>query len=162
MDNALEELLGLGVEYDNEFTFKYNKSLMIDNKNDVSLGSQMYAGVYQIPPAPGLEGGMGLNGIPYTPAASGTFELKQEDFNMDVVIEDPNDLGAGWTEGTLSMTDQMFIEPSDYFGFLELTKTVIIDEITSEYMHVIFLMHGVIEVPMKPSTAIHVTFIPKQ
>ncbi|MCY1718864.1 PKD domain-containing protein [Prolixibacteraceae bacterium Z1-6] len=162
MDNILELLLGLGTEYDNEFTFKYDGSLMIDNKNAISLGSAMYAGINQIAPAPGLEGGMGLMGIPYTPAANGTWELKVEDVNMDVVIEDPNDLGAGWTEGTFEKADQMILVPSDYFGFLGVTKTVLIKEITSEYMHVMFFMHGVVEVPMKPSTAIHVTFVPKQ
>jgi len=162
LDNILEVLLGLGVEYDNEFTFMYDGSLTIDNKNGVSLGSAMYAGLNGIDPAPGLEGGMGLLGMPYTPAAGGTWELNTQDINMDVVIEDPNDLGAGWTEGTFEIEDQMVIIPTDYFGFLGLTKMVLVKEITSEHMHVAFLMHGVVEVPMKPSTAIHVTFIPKE
>lgn len=163
VDNVLEVFLGLGVEYDNEFTFKQNGILVIDNKNGISLGGQYYS--YAVPPnagpAVGFEGGMGLCGITYNPVANSTWELKEEDFNMDVVIEDPADLDAGWVEGTLSMPNQLFITPSDYFGFLEITKTVIIKEITSEYMHVIFLMHGVVEVGNKPSTAIHVTFVPK-
>ncbi len=162
VDNVLEAFLGLGIEYDNEFTFKYDGSLAIDNKNGISLGGTFYSyAIAQTGPAPGFEGGMGLSGITYTPAANGTWELKQEDINMDVVIEDPNNLEAGWELGTLSMSDQMFILPSDYFGFLEITKMVIIDEITSEYMHVIFLMHGVVDAGTLPSTAIHVTFVPK-
>lgn len=162
-DNILEVMIGLPEEYDNEFTFKYDGSLIIDNKNGISLGGTFYSyAVAQTGPAPGYEGALGLSGISYTPQAGGTFELKVEDLNMDVVIEDPNNLDAGWTEGTLSLTDQMVIEPSDYFGFLDITKTVLVDEITSEAMHVIFLMHGVADVGTKPSTAIHVTFIPKQ
>ncbi len=162
VDGVLEAFLGLGVEYDNEFTFKYDGSLAIDNKNGISLGGTYYSyAIAQTGPAPGFEGGMGLSGVAYTPVSGGTWQLKQEDLNLDVVIEDPANLGAGWTEGTLSLTDQWYIEPTDYFGFLEITKKVLIKEITSEYMHVVFLMHGVVEVGMKPSTAIHVTFIPK-
>lgn len=162
VDNVLEAFLGLGIEYDNEFTFKYDGSLAVDNKNGISLGGQYYSfAVAGTGPAPGFEGGMGLCGVAYTPASGGTFELKVENLNMDVIIEDPNDLEAGWVEGTLSIPNQMVIEPSDYFGFLEITKTVLIKEITSEHMHVVFLMHGVVEVGTKPSTAIHVTFIPK-
>lgn len=163
VDNVLEVMLGLGVEYDNEFTFKYDGSLSIDNKNEISLGGQLYSiAVAGTGPAPGFEGGSGLCGVSYTPEAGGTFEFKQEDLSMDVIVEDPADLEAGWTEETLSMSNQMTIVPTDYFGLLEITKTVLIKEITSEAMHVVFFMHGVVEVPMKPSTAIHVTFIPKE
>ena len=105
---------------------------------------------------------MGLSGISYTPKSNGKWELKKGDLNLDVVIEDPANLLAGWTEGKLALTNQMYIAPTDYFGFLDISKTVLIKEITSEYMHVIFLMHGVVDVGMKPSTAIHVTFIPKK
>ena len=162
VDNVLEAFLGLGIEYDNEFKFKYDGSLAIDNKNGISLGGTYYSyAIAGTGPAAGFEGGMGLSGVTYTPVSGGTWELKQGDLNLDVVIEDPANLPAGWTEGTLSLTDQMYIEPSDYFGFLEITKSVLIKEITSEHMHVVFLMHGVVEVGTKPSTAIHVTFIPK-
>jgi hypothetical protein len=163
VDNVLEAFLGLGIEYDNEFTFKYDGSLVINNKNGISLGGTYYSyAVAQTGPAPGLEGGMGLSGISYTPKANGKWALKKGDLNLDVVIEDPANLPAGWTEGKLALTNQMYIEPTDYFGFLEITKIVLIKEITSEQMNVIFLMHGVPDAGTKPSTAIHVTFIPKK
>jgi PKD repeat protein len=163
VDNVLEAFLGLGTEYDNEFTFKYDGSLVIDNKNGISLGGTYYSyAVAGTGPAPGFEGGMGLSGITYAPKANGKFELKQGDLNLDVVIEDPANLSAGWKVGKLELTNQWYIEPTDYFGFLEISKQVLIKEITSEHMHVVFLMHGVVEEGMKPSTAIHVTFIPKK
>ena len=163
VDNVLEVALNMGAEYDNEFTFKYDGSLVINNKNGVSFGSQMYSfAVAQTGPAPGFEGGNGLCGIAYTPKANGKYELKKGDLNMDVVIEDPANLGAGWQKGKLALTNQMYIEPTDYFGFLEITKTVLVKSITSEQMDVMFFMHGVVQEPMLPSTAIHVSFIPKK
>ncbi len=163
VDNVLEVALGMGAEYDNEFTFKYDGSLTINNKNGVSFGSVMYSYVVaQTGPAPGFEGGNGLCGIAYTPAANGKYELKKGDLNLDVVIEDPANLGAGWTVGKLALTNQLYIQPTDYFGFLEITKTVLIKSITSEQMDVVFLMHGVVEKPELPSTAIQVSFIPKK
>ena len=163
VDNVLELALGMGVEYDNEFKFKYDGSLAIDNKNGISFGSTMYSYVVaQTGPAPGFEGGNGLSGIAYTPKPTGTYELKQGDLNLDVVIEDPANLGAGWKVGKLALTNQMYIVPSDYFGFLEITKTVLIKSITSERMDVVFLMHGVVEEPTLPSTAIQISLIPKK
>jgi len=163
VDNVLEAFLGLGTEYDNEYTFKYDGSLVINNKNGISLGGTYYSfAVAQTGPAPGFEGGMGLSGISYAPKSGGKWEFKQGNLNLDVVIEDPANLPAGWKEGKLALTNQMYIAPTDYFGFLEITKTVLIKEVTSEHMHVIFLMHGVPEAGTKPSTAIHVTFIPKK
>ncbi len=163
VDNVLDVMLGLGVEYDNEFTFKSDGSLVINNKNGISLGSTMYSfAVAQTGPAPGFEGGQGLSGITYTPKANGKWDYKKENLNLDVVIEDPANLPAGWKVGKLALTDQMYIAPTDYYGFLEITKTVLIKEITGDLMHVVFLMHGVVEKPELPSTAIHVTMIPKK
>jgi len=163
VDNVLEAFLGLGIEYDNEFTFKYDGSLVVNNKNGISLGGTYYSfAIAQTGPAAGFEGGMGLSGISYAPKAGGKWEFKQSNLNLDVVIEDPANLPAGWKEGKLALTNKMYIAPTDYFGFLEITKTVLIKDITSEHMHVIFLMHGVQDVGTKPSTAIHVTFIPKK
>jgi PKD repeat protein len=163
VDNVLDVMLGLGVEYDNEFTFKSDGSLVINNKNGISLGSTMYSFVVaQTGPAPGFEGGQGLSGITYTPKTGGKWDYKQEDLSLDVVIEDPANLTAGWKVGKLNLTNQMYIAPTDYFGFLEITKTVLIKEITADYMHVVFLMHGVVERGDLPSTAIHVTMVPKK
>lgn len=163
VDNVLEAFLGLGKEYDNEFTFKYDGSLVINNKNGISLGGTFYSyAVALTGPAPGFEGGMGLSGITYTPKTNGKYALKQGNLNLDVVIEDPANLPAGWKIGKLALSNQMYIEPTDYFGFLEITKLVLIKEITSEKMNVVFLMHGVPDAGTMPSTAVHVTFIPKK
>jgi len=162
VDNILQVQLGLGVEYDNEFTFKYDGKLTINNKNGVSLGSQMYAGVVLgTGPNPSYPGGMGICGMNYTPAASGTWQLKKETLTMPVVVEDPNNLAGGYSEATYTQANQTFLVPTDYIGFLDITKIVIVKEITSNYMHLVFLMHGVVQVPMKPSTALHITMKPK-
>jgi PKD repeat protein len=163
VDNVLDVMLGLGAEYDNEFTFKSDGSLVINNKNGISLGSTMYSyAVAGTGPAPGYEGGQGLSGITYTPKANGKWDYKQENLSLDVIIEDPANLSAGWKVGKLNLTNQMYIAPTDYYGFLEISKTVLIKEITADYMHVVFLMHGVVERGDLPSTAIHVTMIPKK
>jgi PKD repeat protein len=162
VDNVLDVMLGLGVEYDNEYTFKSDGKLTINNKNGISLGSQMYAfAVAQTGPAPGFTGGNGLCGIAYTPKANGTYQFKTQNVSMDVVIEDPANLGAGYKEGKYTASNQLVITPTDYFGFLEITKEVFVKSIKSDRMHVVFLMHGVVQIPNKPSTAIHVTMIPK-
>jgi len=163
VDNVLDVMLGLGIEYDNEFTFKSDGTLVINNKNGISLGGTYYSyAVAGTGPTPGFEGGQGLSGITYTPKANGKWAYKQENLNLDVIIEDPNNLGAGWKVGKLALTNQMYITPTDYFGFLEITKMVLIKEITGDLMHVVFLMHGVQEKGELPSTAIHVTMIPKK
>jgi PKD repeat protein len=162
IDNVLD-MLGLGAEYDNEFTFKSDGSLVINNKNGVSLGGALYSYVYlQTGPAPGFEGQQGLCGITYTPKAGGKFEDKQGDLSLDVIIEDPANLAAGWKVGKLNLTNQIYIVPTDYFGFLDKSKTVLVKEITPDKMQVVFLMHGVQEKPELPSTALHVTMIPKK
>jgi len=163
IDNVLE-MLGLGAEYDNEFTFKSDGSLVINNKNGVSLGGQLYS--YVVPPAagpaPGFGGQQGLCGITYTPKAGGKFEDKKGDLSLDVVIEDPANLAAGWKVGKLNLTGQMYVLPTDYFGFLDITKMVLMKEITADKMQIVFLMHGVQERPDLPSTALHITMIPKK
>jgi PKD repeat protein len=162
IDNVLD-MLGLGAEYDNEFTFKSDGSLVINNKNGVSLGGALYSYVVaQTGPAQGFEGSNGLCGIAYTPKANGKYEDKKGDLSLDVVIEDPANLPAGWTVGKLNLTNQIYIVPTDYFGFLDISKTVLIKEITPDVMQVVFLMHGVQERPDLPSTALHVTMIPKK
>ena len=162
IDNVLDVMLGLGVEYDNEYTFKYDGKLTIANKNGISLGSQMYSyAVAQTGPAPGFGGGMGICGIAYTPKANGTYQFKAQSVNMDVVIEDPANLAGGYKEGKYTASNQLVITPTDYFGFLEITKEVFVKQITKDKLHVVFLMHGVAQVPTKPSTAVHITLIPK-
>ena len=118
VDNVLDQILKLGAEYDNEFTFKSDGKLTINNVNGKSLGSQMYSyAVAGTGPAPGFEGGMGLCGIAYTPKANGTYQFKAQNINMDVVIEDPANLAGGWKEGKYAATNQLVITPTDYFGF---------------------------------------------
>ena len=57
-DNILEVMLGLGEEYDNEFTFKHDGTLAIDNINGISLGGTYYSwAVAGTGPAAGFEGG---------------------------------------------------------------------------------------------------------
>jgi PKD repeat protein len=163
IDNVLE-MLKLGAEYDNEFTFKSDGSLVINNKNGVSLGGILYS--YVVPPAagpaPGFEGSNALCGITYTPKAGGKFEDKKGDLSLDVIIEDPANLAGGWKVGKLNLTNQMYISPTDYFAFLDLSKTILIKEITSDKMQIVVLMHGVQERPDLPSTALHITMIPKK
>jgi len=163
IDNVLD-MLKLGGEYDNEYTFKADGSLVINNKNGVSLGSQMYS--FVVPPAtgpaPGFEGASGLCGITYAPKAGGKFEDKKGDLSLDVVIEDPANLAAGWKVGKLNLTAQVYIAPTDYFAFLDISKTILIKEITPDKMHIIALMHGVVERPDLPSTALHITMVVKK
>jgi len=165
IDNVLEQLK-LGAEYDNEYTFKADGSLVINNKNGKSLGGVLYS--YVVPPAvgpaAGFEGSNGLCGIAYTPKAGGKFEDKKGDLSLDVVIEDPANLGDGtnWKVGKLNLTNQMYILPTDYFAFLDISKTILIKEITPDKMQVVALMHGVQARADLPSTALHITMIVKK
>ena len=166
-DNVLDWFLGIGEEYDNEFKFKYDGSYSIDNVNGVSLASLL--STYMLPPnagpAPGFEGGQGLCGVAYTPANTApTWTLTQEDVSVDALVEDPADLPAGWTDpdDDIVITDKLhLVTTSEYFGLKDMSNTVIIEELTSEVMHVVVLMHGIQEVPTKPSTAIHISLVPK-
>ena len=81
---------------------------------------------------------------------------------MDVVIEDPANLAAGWKVGKLNLTAQVYIAPTDYFAFLDISKTILIKEITPDKMQIVALMHGVVERPDLPSTALHITMIVKK
>jgi PKD repeat protein len=108
-DNVLD-ILGLGAEYDNEFTFKPDGSYEINNVDGNNLAGWQYAGV-NIPMEDWvITTDVGIFSVKSTPPSGVTWTLTEDtDLTMDGVNEDP--LSGDLTDKTATF------ESADYITF---------------------------------------------
>jgi hypothetical protein len=164
VDNVIEDYVGLGAEYDNEFTFKPDGSYSVNNVNGSVLAGELYAFVSQTGTA---AGGFGFAAAAHSPATDATWSLERKDVTVTVASVDPATDPGTWAPvpGPVTFSNVLHIETiGDYFGLLDLTNTVIIKDINTEVMHIAILFHAipVPEIMMLPAFVIHLTLEKKQ
>jgi hypothetical protein len=168
-DNVLD-VIGMGSEYDNEFTFYHDGSYEVDLVNDTALTATLF----------GIFGGevvlytkennlYGLNKSSYTAPENPTWTFHQEDLIVDAVYN-PLDTVVPAVHGNVTFSGFNWVSLSEgaYFGLLDfpVTRKFIIKSITNESMNVALFICAYWADPMGsgnlPTWLYHLTFVPKE
>ncbi|SHE94067.1 PKD domain-containing protein [Mariniphaga anaerophila] len=156
-DNILD-MVGLGSEYDNEFTFYHDGSYKINNVDGNNLAGWVYsAGVIG-------EGNIvittpvGIFSVKTTVPANATWSLTEDtDLVVEAVDEDENAAGIPKTV-TFSGADFLTFTNGGYIGIQDFATNAIIRDITKDRMVVSIYLHSVLDSPSKPSNLITLSF----
>jgi PKD repeat protein len=155
--------VGFPDEYDNVFTFKPDGKYTVDNVNGQNLCTQIYAYVATGGAAPGdgwIKGDLGFATMSYTSAANPTWKVEEGvTIEMDVMSDDPA-TPSEYTPMHVKYENVTRVSvQNSYFGLLDLSNYVIIENIAPDKMQVLVLMHT--EIPDKLSIFARLTMVPK-
>lgn len=155
--------VGFPDEYDNKFIFKPDGSYAVDNVNGQNLCTQIFAYVATGGAAPGdgwTKGALGFATMPYSIEANATWAVEEDaTIELDVLSDDPA-TATDYTAMSVSYTGKIKLNiTGGYFGILDMTSNVIIENITPDKMQVIIIMHT--EDPEKQSIFSRITLVPK-
>ncbi len=161
IDNVLDAV-GLGAEYDNEYTFYFDGSYKMAVRNGSALAGLIYG------MATGTINGsysedVGLCQAAYEPMPS-TWALHTDNLVVDA-ISDPTTTDAPPAHGNVTFTGKNWVSLSEgaYFGILDFPTTAmfVIKEISSEKMNVALFLCAYPYDPnyvMLPALLMHLTF----
>lgn len=169
---SVEDMLtaiGLGGEYDNEFTFFSDGRYVVDVKNGIALTSSLYGLFTGTTVDYGNAGNnLGIYGATYTPPASATWTLHDEDLLVDA-ITNPLGVEVPAPHAVVTITGKKWVSLSGdaFFGILDFptTRQFIIKEITPEKMYVAVFICGYFADQSAwslPEYLFHLTYIPKK
>lgn len=168
VENELN-IIGLGEEYDNEFTFYSDGRYKVDVKNGIALTSSIYGMFTGTTVNYGNENNnLAIYGATYTAPASATWTLHEEDLVVDAIT---NPLGtevpAPHENKTITGKKWVSLSEGAFFGILDFqtTRKFIIKEITPDTMNVALFICGYIADENAwsiPEYLFHVTYIPKK
>jgi len=161
--------IGLGEEYDNEFTFYSDGRYKVDVKNGIALISSVYGLFTGTTVDYGNESNnLGIYGASFTAPASATWTLHEEDLVVDAIT---NPLGvevpAPHENKTITGKKWVSLSEGAFFGILDYptTRKFIIKEITPDKMNVALFVCGYIADENAwsiPEYLFHVTYILKK
>jgi PKD repeat protein len=155
--------VGFPDEYDNEFTFKPDGSYEVDNVNGQNLCTQIFAFVNTGGAAPGngwTKGELGFATMPWSIENNATWSVDEDaTIAMEVMSDDPN-TPSEYTPISVSYEGVTQVSiTGGYFGILDMSNYVILENITPDKMQAIILMHT--EMPDKLSIFSRITMVPK-
>jgi hypothetical protein len=157
--NALNEL-GLGDEYDNEFTFYPDGTMKIEGKNGSVLTATVFGLVKQIQPNIG-EAGMVANnmyGGEFTNISAGEWEItKETDLPISWTANEFDDLSDGTV--TFAEADYITFSNGGFLGIRDFFDKVIIRSISSTEMEIVIFLSTSQQTTANPSLAIKTTFV---
>lgn len=155
--------VGFPDEYDNEFTFKPDGSYAVNNGNGQNLCTQIFAFIATNGAAPGdgwTKGELGFATMSWEIESNATWAVEE---NASIALEVMSDDPATATEYTpLSVSYEdvtRLIITGGYFGILDVTNYVIVENIAPDKMQAIIIMHT--ELPDKQSIFARITMVPK-
>jgi len=156
---ALGLYLGIGEEYEDEFTFKFDGYYSHDTKNGGAFAGLVYTSVMgldivNITPE---SQSFGLCSAAYTPEAGAIFTLT-EDKDLTVTVVSQAD---GTTTADITYSDVMTLDFSgtEFIGFMDFMRECIIQEITPDKMRLAMFMSATQGAHFnKPSLAVIFTF----
>lgn len=168
VENMLN-VIGLGEEYDNEFTFYSDGRYKVDVKNGIALTSSIYGmSTGTIVNYGNESNNLGIYGATFTAPASATWTLHEEDLVVDAIT---NPLGtevpAPHENKTITGKKWVSLSEGAFFGILDFptTRKFIIKEITPDKMEVALFICGYFADENAwsiPEYLFHVTYIPKK
>ena len=157
--------VGFPDEYDNIFTFKPDGKYAIDNVNGQNLCTEIKAVMTTGEMEPGngwTKGQLGFATMSYNAQANATWKVEEGvTIELDVMSEDPAASGTSvFTPMHVKYENVTRISiTGGYFGFLDMTNYVIIENITPTKMQILLIMHT--QIPDKQSIFARITMVPK-
>lgn len=157
-DNVLE-LLGLGAEYDNEYTFFDDGSYDVNNVDGNNLAGWIYSDMYVPQEDWVTTTDVGIFSVK-SPAPSGaTWTLTEDtDLTLDGVNENPVDGSFTEKTATFENADYITFGNGGFIGLQDLNVYVIVRAVESERMTLSILMHSVKDAAEKPSHILTLSF----
>lgn len=171
-DNILG-LFGLGSEYGDEFTFKYDGTYKIDLKNGRALAGIVYGTMIDpnVIPSNDWES-LPLSAATYTAPSGGTWSLDKTDYTVSVFNEfagatAPENVTFTFPDNDTKKKARLKLSAGQYFCVLDLFANqhpalVIIKEITADKVHIVIGMNSYPQYADKPSLLLHLTMVPKK
>lgn len=156
---ALGLFLGLGEEYEDTFTFKSDGSYIHDNKNGGSFGGLVFATVTgtDIVSVTEASQDFGFASLAYTPETDATFTFTEsKDLTVTVVSQ-----ADGTTTGDITYegVSTLNFSGTEFIGFMDFHREVIIQDITPEKMRLAMFMSATAKEHFnKPSLVVIFTF----
>lgn len=167
-ENALD-LIGMGKEYDNEFTFFHDGKYVVDVKNDTALVATLF-GIYggEVTLYTAENNQFGFNLSSYTAPESATWTLHEDPLVM-VAVTDPSSTAAPAPQAEVTISGKKWISLSEgaYFGILDFptTRKFVVKELTPDKMTVAIPVCAYWADPVGsgsvPTYFYHLTFVPK-
>ncbi|SIQ91695.1 PKD domain-containing protein [Maribacter ulvicola] len=147
-DNLLDAV-GLGSSYNDTFTFVFDGTYKVDNKDGQSLMGIIYASIFEGQHITAVSAD--VNNVPlatvlYTPVTNATWELYEDDFTIDAAT------------GAVQFTEKRQLILGEYLGFKDYSNVVILKEINETTMNVALGIHTEPSVFDKPTLFLHLTF----
>ena len=152
-------LIGLGTEYEDEFTFKHDLSYSHDVKNDSAITNVIFSMVNQIPSRPSGEDVIVL--APFTPEAA-TFTYTEDiDLTLTCVDKDDDEVVSDLTWSNVTVLE---IEGgTEFVGIRDFVKQYMILDISVDKMQIgFFASTSQGSNMMLPKHMLVMTMIPKQ
>lgn len=160
-DNLLD-MVGMGIEYDNEYTFFSNGNYKINNVDGNNLAGWVFTyGVLGeesiIIPTP-----VGIFSVKSTVPTTAKWSLTED---TDLVVEavDENAEGGGVPKTvTFSKADYLTFTNGGFIGIQDFAVNAIVRDITKDRMVVAVYLYSVMDSPTKPSNLITLSFDAKK
>lgn len=156
---ALGLFLGIGEEYEDEFTFKADGSYIHDNKNGGSFCSLVFATVVglDIVNVTAESQSFGFATAAFTPEAGATFTYTEsKDLAQTVVSQDD---GATTADLVFEGVSTLNFSGNEFIGLMDFHREVIIQEISPEKMRLAMFMSATQGAHFnKPSLVVIFTF----
>ena len=152
------DLLGLGAEYDNLFTFYHDGSYSINNVDGNNLAGWIYAALNVPQEDWVIMTDIGLFSVKSTPPATPTWGLTED---TDLVIEAVDEVEGGpHVEKTVTFADADYITfgGGGFLASQDLNVYAIVREVSSTRMVATIFMHSVMDVATKPSHMLSLSF----
>ncbi len=168
VENVLE-VIGLGYEYDNEYTFYANGDYKVDVKNELAITAGIYGMVNAITKDVGnANNTLGIYAATFINPTGTKWTLHEENLVVKAVINPTGvDVPAPTEDRTITGKKWISLSGDAYFGILDFptTRKFIIKEITPDKMEIALLVCGYFPDPTAwdvPSFLYHLTFVPKK
>ena len=164
------DVIGMGSEYDNEFTFYHDGSYEVDIVNDTALTATLF-GIYggEVSLYTSENNLYALNKSSYTAPESATWTFHEEALVVDAVYN-PLATDVPAVHGNVTFSENYWVSLSEgaYFGILDFptTRKFIIKSISNESINVALLMCAywadAAGSGNLPTWLYHLTFVPKE
>lgn len=155
-DNLLD-IIGLGAEYDNEYTFYYDGTYSVNNVNGNHLAGWVFSAM-NIPEEDWVTvTDYGIFAVKATPSENATWTITE---NTDLVIDAVDETPEGGNLKTVTFEDADYITWGNG-GFIALQDFAIyttIREVASDRMTLSVFMHSVMAAPDRPSHIITLSY----
>ncbi|MEN8156194.1 MAG: PKD domain-containing protein [Bacteroidota bacterium] len=152
-------VIGLGEEYDNEYTFFHDGSYSVDNFNGNNLAGWVYSYGNFAEEDIVKTTSVGIFTVKNSPSGNATWSMtKDADMVVEALEENPIDGTITPRTTTFTDIDYLTFGNGGFIGFQDYSVIAIIRDITPDRMVLTLFLHSVWSIPEKPSHLITLSF----